>query len=112
MFACRALVGNDGFMYSGMARTRFPTLRLWLAVFLLVVLVLCGIHFFVSHHDGDSHGFETALAISLGLSAIVLSLAGDGPVFALGNCVAGNRVYPILRVPVPLSPGFLLPIRT
>lgn len=99
-------------MYSGMARTRFPTLRLWLLVFLLVVLVLCGIHLFVSHHDGDSHGFETALAISLGLGAIALSLARGGPVLVRGNCVVGKQVYPTLRAPLRLSPGFLSPIRT
>ena len=53
------------------ANTRIGAFRLWVLVFLLVFLALCGVHLFVLHHDGDPHALELAAAIGLVLAAIV-----------------------------------------
>jgi hypothetical protein len=53
------------------SKGRIGTFQLWVLVFLLLLLVLCGIHLFVLHHAGDAHAIELANGIGLALAAIV-----------------------------------------
>jgi hypothetical protein len=53
------------------AKARIGTLQLCVLVFLLLFLLLCGVHLFVLHHAGDAHEIELASSIGLALAAIV-----------------------------------------
>ena len=92
------------------ASTRIGTFRLWMLVFLLLFLVLCGLHLFVLHHDGDSHSFEFALAFTVALGLAVAtgsSYLVRPPSHPAGRLDASGP----LKVPLAETPGFVQPIR-
>lgn len=92
------------------ASTRIGTFRLWVLVFLLLFLVLCGMHLFVLHHNGDSHSFELALAFTV---ALVLAVATGSSylVHPPSNPDGRRAASGPLKVPLAATPGFVQPIR-
>lgn len=93
------------------ASTRIGTFRLWVLVFLILFLALCGVHLFVLHDDGDSHSFEFALAFSIALVLAVATGASylvSPPSHPAGRLAASGTP----KVPLTATPGFVIPIRT
>jgi lysylphosphatidylglycerol synthetase-like protein (DUF2156 family) len=92
------------------AGTRIGTFRIWVLVFLILFVALCGVHLFVLHHDGDSHSFEFALAFSI---ALVLAVAtGASPVSPPPHPAGRLAASGTLKVPRAATPGFVMPLRT
>ena len=93
------------------AGTQIGTFRVWVLVFLILFVALCGVHLFVLHHDGDSHSFEFALALSV---ALVLTAATGCCYLVTSQRHPAGRLAAsgTLKVPLAATPGFVIPLRT
>ena len=94
------------------ANTRIGTFRLWVLLFLLLFIALCGVHLFVLHHGGDAHLIELATAIELVLLAMLALLPEQNG----GGRAATSEpnlfdLVPVLEVPPGRHIEFFAPIR-
>ncbi len=94
------------------ADTRIGTFRLWVLLFLLLFIALCGVHLFVLHHAGDAHLIELATAIELVILAMLaFSLNRNGGGIAATSEPNLFDIVPMLKKPPGRNIEFFAPIR-
>lgn len=101
-------------MDSRSGNNRIGTFQLWVLVFLLLFLALCGVHLFVLHQIGDAHAIELANGIELALVGIALVALAHHR-----HCVTMSQwrstrgdIAVILRTITAPTPETFPPIRT
>jgi hypothetical protein len=57
-------------MVSIIPNTRRGALCLWVLVFLVLFLAICGIHLLGIHHDGHAHAIQLAITVAVVLMAL------------------------------------------
>lgn len=93
--------GYDGPMTSGGRISLRTSFRIWVLIFLLLFLALCGMHLLGVHHDGESQALGLVIAVAALLRLLASGRSTQGPVFgSIDLC----RITPLKDKPRPARP--------